>query len=347
MRAGSATRRSDAATANGRPETATRSILRGMTNVVFQVGSLQAAPNQKTYGVNEFTVARQPYRLPMWLVNGAREGPTLAVTAGVHPAEYASIAAALQFGQTIDPAQIRGRVIIVPVMNLPAFTARSIYICPLDGKNLNRVFPGDANGTASEQIAAWIFANVIKAADYFVDMHGGDLVEALVPFTIFYKSGDPKVHEISLEMAKAFGIPILVGSETPGGTYSAAAQAGIPAILTEAGGQGIWTPADVRAHTDGIDRLMRHLKMTDGPAPAAVACTTLSRFLWRRSDHDGFWYPAVSVNEAVKGGQELGVVKDWEGRVLQRATAEADGRVLFIVSSLAINKTDPLLAVGA
>jgi hypothetical protein len=87
--------------------------------------------------------------------------------------------------------------------------------------------------------------------------------------------------------------------------------------------------------------------MTDGPAPAAVASTVLSRFLWRRSDHDGFWYPAVSVNETVTEGQELGVVKDWEGRVLQRATAEADGRVLFVVSSLAINTNDPLLAVGA
>jgi len=318
-----------------------------MATSVLHVGALAAKAGEKRYGVNEFTVDGKPYRLPMWLVNGAHDGPTLAVTAGVHPAEYASIAAALQFGQTIDPAKLHGRMIVVPVMNLPAFTARSIYICPLDGKNLNRVFPGDASGTASEQIAAWIFANVIKAADYFVDMHGGDLIEALVPFTIFYKSGDPKVHDASLAMAKAFGIPILVGSETPGGTYSSAAKAGIPAILTEAGGQGIWTKEDVRAHTDGLDRLMCHLKMTDGPPPAPVACTVLSRFLWRRSDHDGFWYPAVSVNDRVKEGQELGVVKDWEGRVLQRATAEADGRVLFIVSSLAINKTDPLLAVGA
>jgi len=311
------------------------------------VGALSAARGEKRYGITEFTVDRKPYRLPMWLVNGVHDGPTLAVTAGVHPAEYASIAAALHFGQTIDPATLRGRVIVVPVMNLPAFTARSIYLCPLDGKNLNRVFPGDANGTASEQIAAWMFANVITRADYFVDMHGGDLIEALLPFTIFYKSGDPTVQAVSLEMAKAFGIPILVGIETPGGTYSAAAKAGIPAILTEAGGQGIWTTQDVRAHTDGLDRLMRHLKMIDGPPPAPVACTVLSRFLWRRSDHDGFWYPGVSVNDAVTEGQELGVVKDWEGRILQRATAEADGRVLFIVSSLAINRSDPLLAVGA
>jgi predicted deacylase len=318
-----------------------------MGRVDMQVGGLSAASGEKRYGINEFTVDGKPYRLPMWLVNGARDGPTLAVTAGVHPAEYASIAAALHFGQTIDPAKVHGQLIVVPVMNLPSFSARSIYICPLDGKNLNRVFPGDPDGTASEQIAAWIFANVIKAADYFVDMHGGDLIEALVPFTIFYKAGDPLVLEASLGMATAFGIPILVGSETPGGTYSSAAKAGIPAILTEAGGQGIWTKEDVRAHTDGLDRLMRHLKMTDGPPSAPVTCTVLSRFLWRRSDHDGFWYPAVSVNDAVKEGQELGVVKDWEGRVLQRATAEADGRVLFIVSSLAINRTDPLLAVGA
>jgi uncharacterized protein len=318
-----------------------------MTNSVLQVGALSAVSGEKRYGVNEFTVDGKPYRLPMWLVNGAHEGPTLAVTAGVHPAEYASIAAALQFGQALDPARVRGRVIVVPVMNMPAFTARSIYVCPLDGKNLNRVFPGDPNGTASEQIAAWIFGNLITRADYFVDLHGGDLIEALVPFTIFYKGGDPKVRDASLEMARAFGIPILVSSETQGGTYSAAAKAGIPAILTEAGGQGIWTKEDVRAHTDGLDRLMRHLKMLDGPPPAPVSCTVLSQFLWRRSDHDGFWYPAVAVNDAVKAGQELGLVTDWEGRVLQRATAEADGRVLFIVSSLAINKTDPLLAVGA
>jgi predicted deacylase len=318
-----------------------------MNRSSMQVGALAVAPGEKRFGVNEFTVDGKPYRLPMWLAHGARPGPTLAVTAGVHPAEYASIAAALEFGQAIDPASLRGHVIIVPVMNLPAFTARSIYVCPLDGKNLNRVFPGDASGTASEQIAAWVFGNVITRADYFVDMHGGDLIEALVPFTIFYKAGDPKVRDVSLLMAKAFGIPILVGSETPGGTYSSAAKAGIPAILTEAGGQGIWTREDVRAHTDGLDRLMRHLKMVDGPPPAPVECTVLSRFLWLRSDHEGFWYPAVAVNDEVTEGQELGVVKDWEGRILQRATAEAAGRVLFIVSSLAINTTDPLLAVGA
>jgi len=318
-----------------------------MSNPILQVGTLTARPGEKINGVNEFTVHGQPYRLPMWLVNGNDTGPTLVVTGGVHAAEYASIAAALDLGRSLDPAAVRGRVVVVPVMNLPAFTARSIYVCPLDGKNLNRVFPGDPAGTASEQIAAWVFKNVIAQADSYVDLHGGDLVEALVPFTIFFRSGQPRVDDASLEMAKAFGIQYLVCSETPGSTFCAASRAGIPSILAESGGQGIWTPEDVGLLTKGLARLMRHLGMTPGAMPPAVPCTLLEQFLWLRSDHDAFWYPGVPVGAVVRKGQDLGQVKDVEGHVLQTAASPADGRVLFIVSSLAINRTDPLLAVGA
>jgi uncharacterized protein len=327
-----------------------------MSDQVLKVGALSAARGEKRYGVNEFTVQGQPYRLPMWLINGLSngssgdgnpDGPTLVVTGGVHAAEYASIAAALELGRSLDPRDVHGRVIVVPVMDMPAFTARSIYICPLDGKNPNRVFPGNPNGTASEQIADWVFRNVISQAMYYVDLHGGDLIEALVPFTIVFRSGNEHVDKVSLEMAKVFGIHFLVCSETPGSTFCAASRAGIPSILAESGGQGIWTPEDVAAHTNGLHRLMRHLGMLSGGEPDALPYTLLDKFLWLRSDHTAFWYPAVAVNEKVKAGQNLGCVKDCEGRVLQTAISPADGVVLFIVTSLAINQTDPLLAVGA
>jgi predicted deacylase len=220
-------------------------------------------------------------------------------------------------------------------------------VCPLDGKNLNRVFPGNAGGSASEQIAAWVFTNVIAQADYYVDLHGGDLVEALVPFTIFFRSGNARVDEVSLEMAKTFGIRYLVCSETPGSTFCAASRAGIPSILAESGGQGIWTPEDVGLLTTGLDRVLRHLEMTPGAKPEPVPFTLLEQFLWLRSDHEALWYPAVPVGAEVRKGQDLGSVKDVEGRILQTASSPAHGRVLFIVSSLAINRTDPLLAVGA
>lgn len=100
-------------------------------------------------------------------------------------------------------------------------------------------------------------------------------------------------------------------------------------------------------HTNGLDRLLRHLGMIPGAAPEPVPCTVLDRFLWLRSEHEGFWYPGVAVGESVKTGQNLGFVKDGEGRVLQSAVSPADGRVLIIVSSLAINPVDPLLAAGA
>jgi predicted deacylase len=318
-----------------------------MSNQMLKVGALSAGRGEKHYGVCEFPVQGRPYRLPMWLVNGDADGPTLVVTGGVHAAEYASIAAALDLGRSLDPQELRGRVVVVPVMNMPAFTARSIYVCPLDGRNLNRVFPGDAGGTASEQIADWVFRNVISQADYYVDLHGGDLIEALVPFTIFFRSGNDQVDRMSREMAEVFGIHFLVCSETPGSTFCAASRAGIPSILAESGGQGIWTPEDVARHTNGLNRLMRRLEMIPGGAPEPVPFTLLERFLWLRSEHGGFWYPAVGVGEAVGAGQELGCVKDCEGRVLQTAVSPADGRVLFIVTSLAINESDPLLAVGA
>ena len=114
-----------------------------MSKNVLTVGTLSAGHGEKRYGVNEFVVQDGPYRLPMWLINGAGEGPTLVVTAGVHAAEYASIAAALDLGRSLDPATLCGRVIVVPVVDMPAFPARSIYVCPLDGKNPNRVFPGN------------------------------------------------------------------------------------------------------------------------------------------------------------------------------------------------------------
>ena len=318
-----------------------------MTDGTLQVGLLSAGAGQKRYGVAEFPVDGQVYKLPMWLIHGDEAGPTLVVTGGVHAAEYASIAAALHLGQTLEPRGLRGRVIVVPVVNMPGFAARSIYVCPLDGKNPNRVFPGDQNGTPTEQLADWLFCNVISQADYYVDLHGGDLVEALIPFTIFFRSGNEAVDAKSLEMAKMFGLQYLVATESIGSTISAASRAGIPAILTESGAQGIWTAEQVADHTNGLSRVMRHLEMTPGSAPQPKPFTLLDKFIWGRSEHEGFWYPSVGAGETVRSGQVLGCVKDWEGNVLQTGVSSGAGTVLFIVSSLAIHWNDPLFAVGA
>ena len=313
----------------------------------LEVGDFSAAPGSKVFGLQNLDLAGHQVETPVFVINGTHAGPTLGVTAGIHGAEYASIAAALQLGQSLESEGLRGRVIVVPVANVPAFRMRSIYVCPLDGQNLNRMFPGNPDGTASEQLADWLFHNVIKQADYYVDLHGGDLIEALIPCTIYHRSGNKVIDQKSLELAKVFGIQYIVRSETKGSTYSAAAQAHIPAILTEAGGQGIWPPEAVAVHTDGLNRLMRHLGMLKGPPPEPVPTQILARFIWLRSEHEGYYYPKVGVGDVVHKGQDIGCVTDFQGNVLQAIAAPADGKVLFLVSSLAINQNDPLLAVGA
>ncbi len=313
----------------------------------LRVGTIVAARGQKSSGTQTLKLQGHATELPIFLVNGKFDGPTMVVTGGIHGAEYASIEAALRLGRTLAPDKLHGRVIIVPVVDMPSFKARAIYVCPIDGVNPNRVFPGNPNGTAAEQLADWLYQNVMKQGNYYVDLHGGDLNEALVPFTLFQKFGNAKVDQASLEMAKVFGIRYLVSSEVKGSTTSAAALAGIPGILTESGGQGIWREEHITAHTQGLDRLMRHLDMLDGPKPEPLPTQIMDHFVWLRSEHDGYFYPRVDVAANVRKGQDLGHVADFQGNVLQPVTAPLDGTVLFLVSSLAMNKGDPLLAIGA
>jgi len=123
------------------------------------------------------------------------------------------------------------------------------------------------------------------------------LIEALVPFSIFFRSGNAEVDRVAREMGQVFGIRYLVCSETVGSTYAAAAKVGIPALLTEAGGQGIWTAEQIALHSQGLARLLRYLGMVEGPA--SLPSTLLERFLWLRSVHSAFWYPAVAVGDTV------------------------------------------------
>jgi predicted deacylase len=318
-----------------------------MSNKDLVVGNLIAKTGEKKTGTVEFSVVGQAFSLEVFLINGQKEGPTVVITGGIHAAEYASVAAALEVGQKLTPENLSGRVIVVPVVNQRGFRVRSIYVNPMDGLNLNRVFPGKPDGSASEQIANWLFQNIIKQANYYIDLHGGDLVEALIPFTIFFKTGKPEVDKASIELARVFGIPYLVRSEGMGSTFAAAAMAGIPAILTEAGAQGIWKRDQVDLHVDGIHRVMHQYGMLPGAVPDPVESMVLDNFIWMRSDVEGFWYPAVEVGAKVSKGQNLGVIKDAWGKVLQDVVCQGDGDVLFLVSSLAINKGDPLLSYGA
>jgi uncharacterized protein len=281
-----------------------------------------------------------PLELPFTVLQGAQKGPTLLVTAGIHGAEYASIEAAVRVART-DPKDVSGTLVVLPITNLPAFRARSIYTNPIDGQNLNRQFPGDADGTFSQQLAAWLTENAITQSSAFIDLHGGDMIEALTPFTIF-TDGDANARRL----AEAFGIPLLVSS-APGGTSIAAGfKRGVPSILAEAGGNGLWPERDVQWLEHGVKRAMQHLGMLKG-APEPMPTRLLTQFAWLRAEQDGLWYPSLGAGETVRAGQDLGRIADPFGVTLQEIAAPQDGVTLFAVTSLAINHGDPLYGIGA
>ncbi len=305
---------------------------------------IETRPGEKLSRMVELDIGKERLSFPLFLIHGKKKGPVLAITAGVHGTEYASIEAALRLGRTLDPEEISGKVVIFPVTNMPSFKKRTIYVGPHDGKNLNRVFPGKKEGSFSESLAYQVYQEMIRKADFYIDLHGGDMNEALIPCVIYAPSGNAEVDRVSVSLAESFGIELIVKSETKGAAIHSASQAGIPSILAEAGGQGIWGEETVNLHVRGVKRVMGFLEMM-GEKPDRHEARIFP-FPWLFSEHDGVFYPRVSVGDKVAKGQNVGSVCDYFGRELQSAISPTNGTVLFLVTSLAINKGDPLMGIG-
>jgi uncharacterized protein len=321
-----------------------------MNRTVLTLADLSIEPGQRLARMVAIQVAGVEVHLPVYLINGAGPGKTLVLTAGIHGAEYPCVEAALRLGQTLDPASLRGKVIIVPSANPVAFAARSIYVSPPDGKNLNRQFPGEAGGTFSQALAHWLFTHLIRQGDAYIDLHGGDMIEALVPFVMYQLTGQEELDAVSESMALSFGIRhVLRGQRTSGiggATHVAAANAGVPAILAEAGGQGVWDEESVGILVQGVRRVMATLDMIESAERPGEAPVILPGWSWLRAEANGLFYPSVHIGDRVKAGQDLGRVADFFGVTLQSIQAPQDGIVLFLVTSLAMNAGDPLLAIA-
>ncbi len=305
---------------------------------------VETRPGEKVSQMIELIIGKEKLSYPLFVIHGKKEGPSLTITAGVHGTEYASIEAALRLGRTLDPEDISGKIVIFPITNMPSFKKRTIYVGPHDSKNLNRVFPGNQEGTFSEVLAYQVFNEVIRKGDSYIDLHGGDMNEALVPFVIYAPSGSTEIDSASVALAESFGIDLIVKSETMGTAIHSASHVGIPAILAEAGGQGIWDEETVNIHVRGVKRVMGYMgMMREKPLRHPVK---VFPFPWLYSDHDGVFYPHVSIGDKVSEGQKVGSVCDYFGKELQTAVSPTHGTVLFLVTSLAINKGDPLMGIG-
>jgi len=301
------------------------------------------SPSQSLEGISVPT--------PVLVVNGASNGPTLCLTAAIHGDELNGIEIVRRVLYNLDPQELSGAVIGIPIVNLQGFRLSSRYLT--DRRDLNRYFPGHPNGSSASRIADSFFSDVVRQCDALVDLHTGsfhrtNLLQLRADVT------DPAIREIT----QGFGSTVVLQGKGAQGTLRrAAADNGIPAVTLEAGASMRLDEDSVLRGVEGIQTLLAHMKMTKrfrfwgNPEPVYYE----SR--WVRANQGGILLSSVALGQSVKPGELLGTVTDpitnesidirspLQGRVIGMALNQV---VLpgYAAYHIGIQATDDLLLPG-
>lgn len=320
------------------------------------IAGVTARPGERASGFLEVPAAADSgTRIPITIVRGSTAGPTLALIGGTHGSEVAPILALQRVRAMVDPRQLKGTLLIVHVANMPSFLGRTIYYSPIDRKNLNRVYPGNAAGTVSDRIAHRITTEIIERADYLVDMHAGDGNESLRPYTYWNKLGlDARVDSIARRMALAWGAEHIIVDTTRTRdrerslyTQNTAHVRGKPALTTENGYLGLPEPDMIERNVQGAFRLMRFFGMLPGEPELSPAPVWLAPYEVLTSPETGVWHPRVERGHTVSRGALIGVLTDFFGDRLAEVRAPFDGEVMYVVGTPAMSKGEPVGMVAA
>ncbi len=281
--------------------------------------------------------------VPHVLICGKNEGPTVLITAGIHNAEYVGIQAAIELSNEFEPDDINGNIIIVPLANRSGFENRTMSTVYEDGKNLNRVFPGNADGSEADRLAHMLFEIFIKNADAYIDLHSGDGYENLIPYA--YYLGESPVAETSKKMIDCVNTEYYVRSCCrTGGAYNIASVHGIPSVLIERGELGLYSRAEIEADKADVRNILTFLGVLPGKYH-----TYPKQALCEHSDDapfTGCWYPEKKAGEHFKKGEKLGEIRDYFGRSLFTEFAPEDGIMIHQCSSLNIIQNGPMVTYG-
>ncbi len=301
------------------------------------------SPGTKTTG--ELDVPGIDWKLPYTAVSGCRPGKTVLVTAGIHNAEYVGIRAAMRLAQSLSPDEITGQVVILPLVNRSGFEHRTMSAVYEDGKNLNRLFPGDPDGTASDRLSWFISQTLFPGADYYVDLHCGDGFEKLSEYVYCQGAAEPEVCADSERMAAATDMPYTVRSTIgSGGAFNHAGKMGVPAVLIERGSQGLWTEEEAQKSEEDVRRILKTLGILQGKAPEPRPHTILTHAHYIDAGQSGCWYPERHPGDIVEKGELLGTLRDYFGSVLETHEAQARAVILFQACSLSTPEGTPLIA---
>jgi uncharacterized protein len=320
----------------------------------FTVGTAVAKRGQKITGAIEVPRGVDAATgIPVAVLHGAKPGPVLALVSGAHGTEYTSIIALEKLIGLLDPAQISGTVIIVPLVNIASFEQKVPHVNPIDGKSMNRMYPGKMDGTQTDRASYLITKQVVEQCDHLIDLHGGDLDESLRPYSYWTRTDNENQDRISREMVLAFGLDHIIIStdrpKDPGASRyleNTATTRGKPSITVEAGHAGTVEPEDLAALVDGCLSVMRYLKMLPG-APTTIEHPVWIERVWTiASEQTGIFYPLVKRGTYVEQGMKVGYVTDYVGKTIFEARAPAAGVVLYVCAVPSMTKGATIANVG-
>src|SRR5882724_3709536 len=320
----------------------------------FTVGTASAAPGQKATGYIEVPAGVDAgTNIPVVVVNGAKPGPVLALVTGAHGTEYVSIIAVEKLIGELDPAQVSGTVILVPLVNVLSFEQKVPHVNPIDNKSMNRFYPGKMDGTQTDRVSFLITQQVVDKSDYLIDLHGGDLDEDLRPYSYYTISGNEKVDRVSRDLALAFGLDhIIIQTDFPRDPAASrylsntALTRGKPAAIAEAGHAGTVEPGDVDSLVYGCENIMRYLKMMSGAAPFVKNPVWIEKVVTVSGDQPGIFYPEVKRGTYVAAGMKIGYVTDYIGNIVQEARSPVAGVVLYICAVPTMTKGAAIANIG-
>jgi predicted deacylase len=264
-----------------------------------------------------------PLRLPVNIVVGRAAGPCLVLVAGVNGDESEGVLALMELWAELDPSSFTGRVVLVPVANPPAFAAHR-RMSPVDGLDLNRIFPGKADGSPSERLAHRLFDSVLRYGDFLFSLHSWYSAGVVLPYVEFkHNIGTARA---SLDAAKASGFDLIRISEwSPGLMTRVVNEAGIPGMEAEIGGTGISTPENRALYKARIRALMGHLGMAASPQPRNPS---------RLVDHMDLMAPdggvlmiTTRLGTEVAAGERLAQISDLHNRPLAEVRSPSNGLV--------------------
>lgn len=302
------------------------------------VGTATAARGQAAFGEIVVPAGKDSgTSIAVAVFNGTNPGKTLALVAGSHGTEYASIIALQRLIGRLDPKTITGTVIVVPLVNVPSFREMTVHLNPVDKKSFNRVYPGDPAGTQTERGLALMADQVVKPADVIIDLHGGDLDEDLRPYSYWFRGGNAAQDNASRTLALAFGLDHIIVEDvdlsnprTRGNLGGYGLSLGKTVLIAEAGRAGLVLTDDVEALVAGCLNVMGTLGMI------TRSVTPLAHPVWvdggarASAQGDGVFKATVSRGSTVTEGMTIGTLTDFLGRPQSVVTAPISGVVTFI-----------------